>query len=121
MSSWTTSAMRRSRKDLAAVSTASAAAFSHDSLLVPTSSITLYTLSAMVTSLDSVGYPLARVLACLGEWRSTAQRLSSALAQKRRYFQIVDVDRLLDREVEQAGTRGRCGLALGSRPGRSVG
>jgi hypothetical protein len=34
---------------------AAAAAFSHDSLLVPTSSITLYTLSAMLLSFRSGG------------------------------------------------------------------
>src|SRR6185503_2999703 len=50
MSSSATSAIRRSRKDCEARSTATAAARSHDSLLVPTSSITLYTLSAMAPS-----------------------------------------------------------------------
>src|SRR5438309_4106325 len=50
MSSWTTSAMRRSRSVLAARSTAALAAFSHESVLVPTSSITLYTLSAIAGS-----------------------------------------------------------------------
>src|SRR6185503_19806669 len=47
MSSSLTSAMRKSRSDFEARLTAAAAAFSHDSVLVPTSSITLYTLSAM--------------------------------------------------------------------------
>src|SRR3990172_8459252 len=47
MSSSATSAMRRSRSVRAARSTAAAAAFSHDSVLVPTSSTILYTLSAM--------------------------------------------------------------------------
>src|SRR5262249_3494336 len=42
-----TSATRKSRSDLEAWFTAAAAAFSHESELVPTSSITLYTLSAM--------------------------------------------------------------------------
>src|SRR5439155_17541432 len=46
-SSLTTSATRRSRSDPAAVSIAAWAAFSHDSVLVPTSSVTRYTLSAM--------------------------------------------------------------------------
>src|SRR5258707_4000012 len=41
-------ATRRSRSVCEARSMAAAAAFSHDSLLVPTSAITLYTLSAMV-------------------------------------------------------------------------
>src|SRR5216684_3491010 len=50
MSSWTTSAMRRSRSVFAARSTAALAAFSHESVLVPTSSITLYTLSAIAGS-----------------------------------------------------------------------
>src|SRR2546427_696663 len=50
MSSWTTSAMRRSRRVFAARSTAALAAFSHESVLVPTSSITLYTLSAIAGS-----------------------------------------------------------------------
>src|SRR5512136_989405 len=39
--------MRRSLRVLAAWSTACCAAFSHDSVLVPTSSITLYTLSGI--------------------------------------------------------------------------
>src|SRR5438876_10925541 len=47
-------ATRRSRSVLEARSMAAAAAFSHDSLLVPTRSITLYTLSAMVRSFRSV-------------------------------------------------------------------
>src|SRR5690606_22599225 len=42
MSGWTISAIRRSRSDFAACWTAAAAAFSQDSLLEPTSSITLY-------------------------------------------------------------------------------
>src|SRR5256884_9976963 len=46
-------ATRRSRKDCEARSMATAAAFSHDSLLVPTRSITLYTLSAMLFSFRS--------------------------------------------------------------------
>src|SRR5438034_3908074 len=46
----TTSATRRSRSDLAAVSMADLAAASQDVLLVPTSSVTRYTLSAMATS-----------------------------------------------------------------------
>src|SRR2546422_9636464 len=50
MSSWATSAMRRSRGVFAARSPAAWAAFSHESLLVPTSSITLYTLSAIAGS-----------------------------------------------------------------------
>src|SRR2546421_6251869 len=50
----TTRATRRSRKVCEARSTAAAAAFSHDSLLVPTRSITLYTLSAMLRSFRSV-------------------------------------------------------------------
>src|SRR5262249_41828512 len=50
MSSLSTSAMRRSRREPAARWTAADAAFSHDSVLVPTSSMTLYTLSAMVAS-----------------------------------------------------------------------
>src|SRR6266705_4504110 len=41
---------RRSRNVCEARSMAAAAAFSHDSLLVPTSAITLYTLSAMLLS-----------------------------------------------------------------------
>src|SRR5262249_4256846 len=44
-SSSETSAIRRSRNDLAAWDTATLAAFSQDSSLVPTSSMTLYTLS----------------------------------------------------------------------------
>src|SRR5262245_37053910 len=47
MSSVPTSATRRSRSDFDASAMADAAAFSQDSLLVPTSSITLYTLSAI--------------------------------------------------------------------------
>src|SRR5438477_10498912 len=46
MSSSATCAIRRSRKLPAAFSTAAAAAFSQDSVLVPTNSMTLYTLSA---------------------------------------------------------------------------
>src|SRR5215213_6733653 len=50
--SWrTTSAIRRSRTVLAAVSTAVRAAASQDSLLTPITSVTRYTLSAMRTSL----------------------------------------------------------------------
>src|SRR5512135_469870 len=48
---WTTSAIRRSWSVWAACLTATAAAFSHDSGLDPTRSITLYTLSGMATSL----------------------------------------------------------------------
>src|SRR5512135_2521336 len=48
---WTTSAIRRSRSVWAACLTATAAAFSQDSELVPTSSITSYTLSGMASSL----------------------------------------------------------------------
>src|ERR1043166_6076176 len=47
-----TSAMRRSRSDCDAVLTAAETAFSHDVLLVPTSSITLYTLSAIRDSFE---------------------------------------------------------------------
>src|SRR2546425_1936302 len=50
MSSWATSAMRRSRSVFEARSTAALAAFSHESVLVPTSSMILYTLSAMAGS-----------------------------------------------------------------------
>src|SRR2546421_11262065 len=50
MSCSTTRATRRSRKVWEARSMHAAAAFSHDSLLVPTKSITLYTLSAMLLS-----------------------------------------------------------------------
>src|ERR1700693_1351352 len=46
-------ATRRSRKVCEALSMAAAAAFSHDSLLVPTSAITLYTFSAMLFSFRS--------------------------------------------------------------------
>ena len=54
VTSWrTTSATRRSRTVLAAVSTATRAAASHDSLLTPMTSVTRYTLSAM--GLSSVG------------------------------------------------------------------
>src|SRR5260370_42259881 len=53
MSCSTTSATRSSRSDLAAVSTAVRAAASHDWLLVPISSVTRYTLSAMATSFKS--------------------------------------------------------------------
>src|SRR6266700_5179413 len=56
MSRLTTSATLRSRNDFEARVTAAAAAFSHDSVLVPTSSITLYTLSAMVGYLRSTPY-----------------------------------------------------------------
>src|SRR5580704_13437601 len=49
-SSSATSAIRRSRNDALALATAALAAFSHDSPLVPTSSMTLYTLSAMTSS-----------------------------------------------------------------------
>src|SRR5436309_8839624 len=51
MSSWATSAMRRSRSVFEARSTAAFAAFSQESVLVPTSSMILYTLSAMAGSL----------------------------------------------------------------------
>src|SRR5581483_5115110 len=51
MSSCDTSATRRSRSVFDALATAAAAAFSHESVLVPTSSITLYTLSGMAPSL----------------------------------------------------------------------
>src|SRR3954452_10895821 len=48
VTSWrTTSAIRRSRTDFAAVSTALRAAAAHDSLLTPITSVTRYTLSAM--------------------------------------------------------------------------
>src|SRR5215211_8483084 len=47
MSSCSTSAMRRSRSVCDARLTAAAAAFSHDSVLVPTRSTILYTLSAI--------------------------------------------------------------------------
>src|SRR6056297_69721 len=53
MSSFETSATRRSRSDDPARSTAAAAARSQDSELVPTSSTTLYTLSAMTCSSSS--------------------------------------------------------------------
>src|SRR6266704_61035 len=56
MSRLTTSATLRSRNDFEARATAAAAAFSHDSVLVPTSSITLYTLSAMVGYLRLTPY-----------------------------------------------------------------
>src|SRR3954452_10156124 len=52
-SSRTTSAMRRSRTDFAAVSTALRAASAHPSVLVELNSVTRYTLSAM--RLPSVG------------------------------------------------------------------
>src|ERR1051326_495206 len=54
MASVDTSAMRRSRSVFDARSTAALAAFSHDSELVPTSSITLYTLSAIPLALLEV-------------------------------------------------------------------
>src|SRR5438876_5812981 len=50
MSSWATSAMRRSRSVFEARSTAALAAFSQESVLVPTSSMILYTLSGMAGS-----------------------------------------------------------------------
>src|SRR5437667_12134155 len=50
MSSWATSAMRRSRSVFEARSTAALAAFAQESVLVPTSSMILYTLSAMAGS-----------------------------------------------------------------------
>src|SRR6058998_739462 len=50
MSSWATSAMRRSRSVFEARSTAALAAFSQESVLVPTSSMILYTLSAIAGS-----------------------------------------------------------------------
>src|ERR671914_394195 len=50
-SSFSTSPTRRSRRDLAAVSTAAVAARSHDSVLVPTTSVKRYTLSG-------IGHPL---------------------------------------------------------------
>src|SRR4051794_13194598 len=51
MSSSTISATRRSRNDFDACETAAEAAASHDSVLVPMSSTTVYTLSAMTASL----------------------------------------------------------------------
>src|SRR5437764_12945760 len=54
MSSSTTSATRKSRSDCDAVLTAAAAAFSHDWVLVPISSTTVYTLSAMAASVSSI-------------------------------------------------------------------
>src|SRR5437868_11134240 len=59
MSSWTTSATRRSRSDLLARSTATLAAFSQESLLVPISSMTLYTLSAIDVLLLASGSMIA--------------------------------------------------------------
>src|SRR5439155_1488319 len=50
MSSWTTSAIRRSRRCCPARSTAAAAAFSHDTVLDPTNSMILYTLSGITAS-----------------------------------------------------------------------
>src|ERR1043166_2009821 len=54
MSSVDTSATRRSRSVFDARPTAAWGSFSHDSLLVPTSSITLYTLSAIPLALREV-------------------------------------------------------------------
>src|SRR5258708_7259070 len=51
--------MRRSRSVLDALSTAAVAAFSHDSVLVPTSSITLYTLSGIACSSRRDHIPVA--------------------------------------------------------------
>src|SRR6185503_10279133 len=56
MSSVDTSATRRSRSVFDALSTAALAAFSHESGLVPTSSITLYTLSGMASLLLAPGF-----------------------------------------------------------------
>src|SRR5689334_9912878 len=69
MSSSTTSAIRRSRNDFDACDTAAEAAASHDSLLVPMSSTTVYTLSAMTASLVRVR-PGSRY--ALTAFRSTA-------------------------------------------------
>src|SRR6266487_6661225 len=54
-SSLSTSATRRSRTLLAAVSTATRAAAAHDSLLVPMTWVTRYTLSVMSAPLSSAG------------------------------------------------------------------
>src|SRR3954452_2111 len=62
-SSRTTSAIRRSRTDLAAVSTALRAASAHPSVLTPMTSVTRYTLSAM--RLPSVGGSRRTLSGCL--------------------------------------------------------
>src|SRR4051812_25004180 len=71
-SSRTTSAIRRSRTDFAAVSTALRAASAHPSVLTPMTSVTRYTLSAM--RLPSVG----------GSWRTLSDRLRFGVAQELR-------------------------------------
>src|SRR2546422_2613777 len=70
MSSWATSAIRRSRSVFEARSTAAFAAFSQESVLVPTSSMILYTLSAMAGSflvcLEVVLFAAAAFIALVG-------------------------------------------------------
>src|ERR1700750_3219050 len=67
-----TSATRRSRTDLAAVSTALRAAASHDSLLTPITSVTRYTLSAL--RLSSIGRGCWAVVFHRGEELHNYQR-----------------------------------------------
>src|SRR5438270_1385550 len=76
MSSSTTSATRRSRSDCDACFTAAAAAFSQDVVLVPMSSTTVYTLSAMPASV----LPFAPTLGTAGAAVS-ARRSRGGLAE----------------------------------------
>src|SRR2546429_5914634 len=73
MSSSTTSATRRSRSDFDAWDTAAAAAFSHDWVLVPMSSTTVYTLSAMTASVLQVAHTLVTATRRLSRVRPAAR------------------------------------------------
>ncbi len=94
--------MRRSRNVAAARSTAAAAAFSHDSVLLPTSSITLYTLSAM-----ALPFPLpacAHALHC-GEW------ISSSPTSFYRGFALEQGHMVAKRKPSLSSPGGRCQLS----------
>ena len=73
--------MRRSRRLDAAFSIAAAAAFSHYLVLVPTSSMTLYTLSAMADTSVSTSYTLLAGCRCVNRARARCQRFASLSSQ----------------------------------------
>src|SRR5512139_2805035 len=87
--------MRRSRSVLDAVLTAAAAAFSHDSVLVPTNSITLYTLSGMMKLLSCGSRSDHRRVAC--GWEDAVRGAPGSRQQPRLGSGMTDAASFRDR------------------------
>src|SRR5690606_11747258 len=115
MSCFTTSATRRSRRDCDAVRSAVRAASSHDSVLVPTISLTMYTLPSATGSLlvryvtnTLPAYPRAP-----GGWLASRRRegssgaLEGLVEVRDQVVGVLQAHREADDRVGDAGRRAR--------------